>query len=366
MPRVLLTTDEPNFTLGLVEGYRSLGWEVVTGVNNFRIRAAHYDLVHHQWPEEFSRWQIPGEREMNEIRGHLEWWKTRTMSIFSVNNLYPHQYDRNPVFHELYSMFYEHCQLISHYSHASQRLVLEEFPAAREAHHAVHSLGSYSVTLNRQVERGSRRSQMGIRDDEFVVLMVGSLRSWGEINLMRKAFDLADIPNKRLLMAGKVKVRRSPLREWLRFLALSLWLKRRKAVVDTRYVPEEEISQFVDSCDVTIVPRLSGLSSAIPILTMTFGKTVIAPDHGAYPEYLNGSRNFLYKTGSAESLARALEKASSLDLNEIGRENAVIAAKWTWIHVVRTCLEAVAQLDVATAEPIRVFLAKNPMNDGAC
>src|SRR5262249_54149187 len=53
MPRVLIPTDEPNFTLGLVEGYRSLGWDVVTGTENFKVRAAHYDVVHYQWPEEY-------------------------------------------------------------------------------------------------------------------------------------------------------------------------------------------------------------------------------------------------------------------------------------------------------------------------
>ena len=341
IPRVLLTTDEFSYTLGLIKGYTELGWDVVVGANNFRIRAAQYDLIHHQWPEEFSNWVLPSQRNIEEIKGHLEWWKERTINIFSVNNLYPHQHDRAPAFHSLYSLFYQNCQLITHFSQASLDLVLQEFPVARTARHLVHSPGGYSVALERQTNRGSRRHQMGIRADEFVILVIGTLRSWKEIKLIRDAYDLARIPNSRLLIAGKSSFRGFAFKRRLKLLWLKWWLIRRKAFVDTRYVPEEEISQFVDSCDVAIVPRLSGLSSAIPLLAMTFGKMVIAPDHGAYPEYLQGTRNLIYKTGDAKSLARKLEEAVSLDREAIGRENEVIASTWSWKRICQTCFEAV-------------------------
>lgn len=339
-PRVLIATDEYEFTIGLIEGYKALGWDVVVGANNFRIRSANYDLIHHQWPEEFSEWRLPTERNISETRELLEWWKAKTMSIFSVNNLYPHQYYRNPSFHQLYSMFYQNCKLITHFSHASQRLVLEEFPVSKEVRHVVHSPGRYP-SLERQVMRGSHRKELGIRENEFVILVIGSLRSWEEIDLIRKAYDLARIPNKRLLMVGKSTIRAFGMGSRLQRLWLKWWLRRRRVVVDTRFVPEEEISQFVDSCDVAIVPRFSGLNSAIPWLAMTFGKMVIAPDHGAFPELLMGTRNPIYKTGSAESLAEKMEEATSVNYLEIGRENERIASTWSWKEICRTCVHEV-------------------------
>jgi hypothetical protein len=85
-PRVLIPTDEPCFTLGLVEGYRSLGWEVVTGTNNFRIRAAEFDVVHYQWPEEHCEWGVPSRSQLDEIQGHLRWWQERATTIATVHN----------------------------------------------------------------------------------------------------------------------------------------------------------------------------------------------------------------------------------------------------------------------------------------
>jgi beta-1,4-mannosyltransferase len=344
VPRILISTDEPNFTLGLVEGYRAAGCEVVTGAANFRLCAARYDIVHHQWPEEFSRWQAPSPAEIERVKQQLEWWKQRAVNIFTVNNLYPHELDRDPACHELYSSFYRHCQVITHYSNASREMVLAEYPAAREVRHVVHHPANYEVTLASQKSRGSRRAEMGVANDEFVILMLGSLRSWDELQLIQRAYDLVTVPNKRLLMAGKLKLRESRSRTRIKQIAWHWWLKRRRAIVDTRYVPESEVSQFIDSCDLTIVPRLSGISSGIVNLAMTFGRAVIAPRHGAYPEYFAGTRNLLYETGNAESLAAALDQAASLDLDDIGSENAHIASKWTWKRMCEVCLAAAANV----------------------
>ena len=56
---------------------------------------------------------------------------------------------------------------------------------------------------------------------------------------------------------------------------------------------------------------------------MTFGRMVIAPNCGAYPDSWLGTHNLFYEAGDATSLASKLEEAAALDTNDIGRENAV-------------------------------------------
>lgn len=365
MPRVLITTNEPHFTLGLVEGYRSLGWDVVTGATNFRIRAACYDVVHHQWPEEFSDWGAPSAEQMEEIRSQLKWWEHRAANIFTVNNLYPHQLDNDPACHELYSSFFQHCQLITHYTNASCQAVRDSFPLARDVRHVVHTPPNYEVTLATQVSRGSQRTRMGIGGHEFVILILGSIRSVEEIRLIQQAYDLARVDNKRLLMAGKLKLKGKGLHKRVMLMKWRYWLWRRRAVVDVRYVPESEMFQFMDSCDVIIVPRLSGLNSALIFLGMTFGRTILAPNRSSYAECMVGSRNLLYDNGSAVALAEALERASTIDLDDIGQENARIASKWTWKGIVQTCLRAAGESDTPVAARIRDSLASGCGNECA-
>ena len=350
MPRVLISTDEPNFTLGLVEGYRAAGADVVTGRARFQRCAEHFDIVHHQWPEEFSRWEAPSSTDIQDVTRQLQWWHGRAVNIFTVNNLYPHEHDQDPACHELYSSFYRYCQVITHYSHTSLKMVLQEFPAARASRHVVHHPANYEVTLASQKARGSRRHEMGVGPDELVVLMLGSIRSWGEIRLIQQAFDLIKTPKKRLLMAGKLRLKDSWLRRQIKQLVWRWWLSRRNTVVDTRYVPESEVSQFIDSSDLLIVPRLSGLSSGIVNVAMTFGRFVVAPDHGAYPEYFAGTRNLLYETGNPESLAAAIDHAASLDLGDIGSENAQIAATWTWKQICDLCLGVASEVSASASK----------------
>ena len=142
-------------------------------------------------------------------------------------------------------------------------------------------------------------------------------------------------------MAGKFAVGGPKWRKLVLGLRWNWWLNSRRAVVDTRYIPENELSRFLDSSDVAIVPRFEGhLNSGIVFLAMTFGRMVIVPNCGAYPEQLAGSRNLFFEAGDALSLASKLEEASTLDTNDIGRENGRIAAKWSWREICRTCLDA--------------------------
>jgi glycosyltransferase involved in cell wall biosynthesis len=347
MPRVLIPSDDaadPGGDPGIIEGYRSLGWEVVTGAANFNIRSCRYDLVHYQWPEEYCGWtRPPTEQQLKQIEQNVRWWASQGPCIITVHNLFAHYGASHPAFHELYSCFYRHCSVISHFSHASQELVLSEFPAARHARHVVHCPAGYEVTVAKQRHRGSRRAEMGINDNEFVILMVGRLRAWREVVLMQQAFDKARVPNKRLLMAGKFHLTGSPWRNHLLLFRLNWWLKRRRAVVDMRYIPVEDISRWVDSSDVAIVPRFGGLNSGVVFLAMSLGRMVIAPNCGAYPEQLAGTRNLLFRPGDAADLAAKLEEAANLDTDDIGRENAAIASKWSWAEICRVCLEAVRQ-----------------------
>jgi glycosyltransferase involved in cell wall biosynthesis len=340
MPSVLIPTNDDD--RGLVEGYRSLGWDVAVGTANLIIHASPYRVIHHQWPEEYLGWQIPTEQQIAEIAEHLRRWSTNAANIFTVHNLYPHYGGRDPANHKLYSCFFRYCDVISHYSHVSYELVLKEYPAAHGKRHVVHRPASYEYALAAQKQRGSRRAEMGIDDDEFVILMIGQIRFWREVELIQRAFDLARVPKKRLLMAGKFAISAPQWRKQLLKLRWNWWLKKRRAVVDTRYIPENELSRFLDSSDVVIVPRLGEqLNSGIPFLAMTFGRMVIAPDCGAYPEYLSGTRNLLYQAGSAESLGSKLEEAAALDTNAVGRENAVIASNWSWRELCQACLDAV-------------------------
>lgn len=354
MLRVLIPSDDRDFVQHLASGYHAAGAEVVTGAYNFELRGAPYDIVHHQWPEEFCRWGIPSEAQLNRIESTLRWWAERTTNVLSVNNLLPHRHEDDEQARALYNLFYRHCSVIMHYSRESMRLVQEEFPMSRKCLHVVTTPFNYELLLPLQSGVGSRRCELGLREHDFVILVFGSLRRWDEIRLIRDAYAKARIPHKRLLVSGRFAEAGPRLQQQWRRVRWFAWLQMHGAIVKDAYLPEEELYKYLCSADVVVVPRLTDLSSGIPGLAMTFGRLVIAPKHGAYPDYLAGTENLLYESGNPASLAFALEKATTLDRERIGAVNREISASWSWERIARMCIGAVG-------EAARVRTAKEPV-----
>jgi glycosyltransferase involved in cell wall biosynthesis len=340
--RILIPSDNRDFVGELARAYREVGCDVVMGAGNFELGCADFDVVHFQWPEEYCDWRPPSEARLKEIVDRLIWWSQRTRTIISVHNLFPHGFPDDPQCERLFDAFYRMCTVLLHFSSISRKLVCDGFPGARHDRHRVTHVWNNETTLAKQKGRGDCRASFGIREDEFVVLMLGSFRIWDEIQLFTRAFDLCQVPKKRLLMAGRFELMESAgVRRRLRGMSWRSWLWRRRAVVDQRYLPDEELYRFLDTADVVVVPRLVGLNSGVPSLAMTFGRVVVAPSHGAMPEQLAGTGNPIYESGDPVSFARAIEKAAALDRRQIGEDNRRRAQSNRWEGIVRTCLDSI-------------------------
>src|SRR6266571_3675073 len=109
MPSVLIPTDDMMIIPGIAGEYARRGFDVVVGTKNFFLQLHRADLVHVQWPEELAGWKVPSDEAMSQICVALDDWAKRCPLLVSVNNLYPHGYDRHPRMKELYELFYERC-----------------------------------------------------------------------------------------------------------------------------------------------------------------------------------------------------------------------------------------------------------------
>jgi glycosyltransferase involved in cell wall biosynthesis len=340
--KVLIPSDNRDFVAELIAAYHDLGWEVVTGAHNFDLCSAHYDLVHYQWPEELTEWKPPTERRLGEMAERLQWWQNRCPSIVTAHNYYPHGCEKNEAFKILYEMFYHKCSIVQHFSAISKRLACNEFAGARHDRHVITTPWSFEHVLTKQQKRGSCRDEFSFRPDEFVILVMGALRSWEELQLISRAYSLCQVPKKRLLMVGRYSGSAAFLNKIKRLL-WGYWLWRHNALVEAGYISDETLYRYLDTADVVVVPRVGDLSSGIPSLAITFGAMVIAPAHGAFPEYLEGTENLLYESGNARSLALAIEKSAAADRKRISASNRQKALEWRWNNVINDCLHALHQ-----------------------
>jgi glycosyltransferase involved in cell wall biosynthesis len=308
------------------------------------LASANFDIIHYLFIEEICNWKPPSERALTKIADRLRWWQSRCQSIVVANHLYPNCYDGNIEFKKLFDLFYGECSLILHFSEVSRRLVYQEFQGSRHDRHIVTHPYNYIELIKKQDARGDCRARFGFKQTDFIILVIGLLRTWEEIKLIANAYSALTTSQKKLLMAGRFEPTFDSTyygrfrRKWQR-VSWRLWLKWQNAVVNETYIPDEELYRFLDTADVVLVPRILEITSGIPSLAMTFGKMIIAPSRGAFPEYLAGTENLFYHAGDPKSLADAIEKATRCDRSRVGKQNRKVAEQWQVDNIVALCLD---------------------------
>jgi glycosyltransferase involved in cell wall biosynthesis len=338
--RVLIPSDNHDFVINFAEAYAALGFDVTVGRFNFDLEASRPDIVHFLWPEELTDWKVPSTAQLEDVIARVDRWARRARVIATVNNLYPHRHNKDPIFHRLYEAVYQRADVLHHFSQTSKNAVCREFPSVVGQRHIVRLGFNYDRLVPKHRDPASSRARLGLNAEENVYLAFGALRSWDEVQVLAHGFARARDPKKRLLISSRYLESGPYWRQGYRRARWQAWLRRHGAVKVTDYIPDEQVYHLFDAADAVIVVRQHGLSSGVPSLAMTFGRFLIAPVIGAIPEYLDGTDNLLYEAGNARSLADAIERATRIDRETVGTNNAHIAAKWTWEEIIGDCLAA--------------------------
>lgn len=347
MSRVLIPSDNLDYVPWLADAYARRGFEVVTGVQNFFHSWAKFDIVHHVWGEELTNWKVPDEKELARVRESAERWAKTANVIFWVNNLYPHGDEVTKRFWKLNQILYETASLIVHLSKSAEQMALKEWPIGKEKPNLVgKELAYLELRPLQRPDRQQLRRELGFAPGDLVVLVFGGLRFWGEVQLIMEAFAGTKAPNKRMLVVARYNDRAEQGRLRRRYLEMRWrrWLKSNDCVAITEYVPDADISGYFEAADVAIVPRLHDNSSGVVGMALTFGTLLIVPNHGAFPDYIEGTGNLLYESGDAPSLAGAIDRAASIDRARISEENRRLADTLTWDNFVDACLKALGTM----------------------
>jgi glycosyltransferase involved in cell wall biosynthesis len=338
---VLIPSDDFDFVANFADGYRKLGFDVSGGRINFELECRKYDIIHLLWPEELTGWRQPTSQQIDEVHARLDRWAQHSRIIISVNNLYPHRYDRDPAFHRLYTGIYERADVIHHFSNASKELVTREFPSISGRNHIVRVGFNYERLLpTNGVDRSEARRSFGVASDELVFLVFGTLRSWCEAELLRNAFRRARVSKKRLVLTAHYLEPGSNLKQRWRRWRWRQWQRSDDITLITERIPDAQLGDLFSAADAVIVVRQNSISSGVPSMAMTFGRFVIVPNFGGMAEYVTGTANLTYDQWSAEDLTRAMERATTADREGVGRANAQIAGKWEWKAIVQACMDA--------------------------
>jgi glycosyltransferase involved in cell wall biosynthesis len=184
--------------------------------------------------------------------------------------------------------------------------------------------GSYVGAYPNTCTRAEARERLGLGKDRFVYLFLGLLRRYKGVDDLIVAFEQLDETSSELMIAGRIHdpIYASKLAAHTRDKdAIHTWFE---------YVQDHELQYFMQACDVCVLPYRDVTTSGAGVLAFSFGRPIVAPALGGFPELCANGRGFVYDAAEPEGLRRALRQARHSDVMEAGKRALAWAKEHRW------------------------------------
>jgi beta-1,4-mannosyltransferase len=215
----------------------------------------------------------------------------------------------------------------------ARKLLSKRFGRRRNVHVIPHA--HYNGVYPNTVTREEARARLDLAPDHKVIAFIGGLRPNKGIETLIEAFRALPDKHLRLLIAGKPW----PPREYAQHLMEASALDDR-IQVRAALIPDEEMQLFLNACDVVALPFKDILTSGSAILSMSFGRAVVAPAVGCLPELITPDAGFLYDPHAPGSLEKSLRQCVVADLQGMGERARKRVERATWDTMAHQTLAA--------------------------
>lgn len=338
--RVLIASDDLQLTTSQIAAYEACDCEVTVGVKHLYSQTSAFDIVHIHWPEELVGWAPPSSASLERLSAALDWWRDRSRIVATAHNLMPHRAHEHHLDRDLFLSVYSAADLIGHFSNYSRDSFVRQFPDIPVEKHHVHAPFLFPQMLQHSIGRAAARKQVGVRGEDFAVLIFGALRDPEEFRLVRGAIKKASSNALVTLFATHLGIADRWRRLKHRF-EMESWRWSGALRTFERPVPDGPTAWLFEAADAVLIPRFGRhLNSGVTSLAMTFGTPLVVPSYGAYTEHLGGSRNAFYEPRNSASMAGAINCLARADGSQVRADNARIAQGWGWDKSVTVYLEA--------------------------
>ncbi|MEQ6250816.1 glycosyltransferase [Sulfitobacter sp. HNIBRBA3233] len=192
-----------------------------------------------------------------------------------------------------------------------------------------HYIGAYPDF----VPRARARAELGLAEDDEVILFSGQVRPYKGVEALIAVFRslLAERPRAVLLIVGEVKF------DLLGQLAPALSEAERARIrLTNRFVDDMELQVFLRAADIAVYPYQNILTSGSLLLALSFGVPAVVPAVGMTRDVLEGrDAGALYdadqgQDGLAAALREMLAHKDSGRLEQMSRNARALAQLQSW------------------------------------
>jgi len=194
---------------------------------------------------------------------------------------------------------------IVHSNYAKERL-LQHYSSTHPDDIAVTPLPDYdSLYDNPSLSKADARKQLGLSQNDFIVLFFGQIKKVKGVDVLIKAFARFDNRHAKLLIAGiPWKVAEADYTGLVEKEIIS-----DRTILHLRYHPAEMKHVYFRAADVAVLPYREIFSSGVLVNALYYGTPLVTSDKPLFKEYLtDGHDCLMFENENVESLAAAMTK----------------------------------------------------------
>ncbi|MBC7235093.1 MAG: glycosyltransferase [Chloroflexi bacterium] len=267
-------------------------------------------VLHLHWLELFFLY--PGlwrslKRWVSVVLGLIVARLSRVCIVYTVHNLEQHEGRRPHLVHWGTRLILWLAHAVHVHDADTARQLARRWGRRRNVLVIPH--GNYVGAYANEVSPLEARRRLGLPAGAYIYLSLGRVRPYKGLETLMRVFGRLDDPDILLLIAGEVQ---EP--DYARRL-MALAGEDARIRLHLHFVPDDELQLYLNACDVSVLPYEHVTTSGAAILSFSFGRPIVAPAIGCFPELVGAQeRGMLYATVSADGSRPLLVE---------GRETAV-------------------------------------------
>ena len=194
-------------------------------------------------------------------------------------------------------------------------------------------LPTYNAFKLSGIGRKDAREQLGVSDDEQMILFFGLVRKYKGLKYLILAAGkiVEHLPKAKIFIVGDFGSDKDEYMELIEKSGV-----KDHFVIRDGYVPDKEVEPYFAAADVNVCPYISATQSAIVQIAFGFEMPVIATDVGGLPEAVtDGRTGLIVPHADPDALANAVIRYFDEDLKTVFSENVKNEAeRFSWDRTV--------------------------------
>jgi len=284
------------------------------------IRGYRPDLVIIQW------WHPFFAPAFGFIAGRL---RRSSKVMFLCHNVAPHERNRLATLLTRFALRKGHCFIVHSDQDLADLKALVPNAVVRKARHP-----TYAVFGERPIPKDLARQELGLGQDENVMLFFGLVRPYKGLAYLIQALPtvLASI-DATLVIAGEFYEEREKYVRLIKTLGVEGKVRLRD-----RYIPNEQVGTYFSAADVVVLPYVSATQSGIAQIAYGFERPVITTNVGGLPEtVVDGRTGYIVPPANPGALADAIVRFfRNGSPTEFARNIAALREEFSWDRMVET------------------------------